>query len=46
MAAPWEAMEGGRLGLDGEKGRRLQMRVGRERGVGYKEWGRPQGGGG
>jgi hypothetical protein len=36
MAAPWEAMEGGRLGLDGEKGRRLQMRVGRERGVGYK----------
>jgi hypothetical protein len=49
MAAPWEGMEGGGggLGLDGEKGQRLQMRVGRGwgRGVDCKEWGRLQGGG-
>jgi hypothetical protein len=39
MAAPWEGMEGG-LGLDEEKGRRLQMRVGRGWG---REGGRLQG---
>jgi hypothetical protein len=38
MAAPWEGMEGGRLGLDGEKGATTAMRVGRG-------WGRERGGG-